>query len=280
MDKTALNFLTEVLGTEGARALQRTAQKEPSLGSVLIPRAALAWIHGREGFEGRVPGVANSYLKFNKSEAGYAGIVTLPDVNYEFAGATAEHVAAALAVAVGAGTSKDRGVRDLTLMRLGKSIDVLVKAQAEVKKLTIVEESSEESEESPDMQKAGTERPGQTHRPTPQAGAIGPQAPISTQPGSGTKSSASAAASPGAKPKGLPKPSKAGKMGVTKSEMYRPCPDCGSRHFNGTQFKGCMCVREFAKYVKSTAYGDGVVLEFMPSFDRNAMLILRKALKD
>lgn len=129
MKKSAVDFLTDVLGAEGAKALSRTATKEPALGALLVPRAALAWIHQTDAFEGVVPGIPNSYLKFQKSEKGFTGIVTLPELNYEFAGTTPEHVAAALAVTVGSDLSEIGAVRDVTLSRLGKSIEVLVKAQ-------------------------------------------------------------------------------------------------------------------------------------------------------
>lgn len=130
MKKSAVDFLTDVLGTEGAKALSRTAAKEPSLGALLVPRAALAWVNQTDTFEGLIPGIPNSYLKFQKSEGVLTGIVTLPELNYEFTQTTPEHVAAALAVTVGSDLSEIGTVRDVTLSRLGKSIDVLVKAQS------------------------------------------------------------------------------------------------------------------------------------------------------
>ena len=96
MRDSALQFLTGVLGVDGARALARTADREPALEPLLVPRTALAWLRDRPDFEGLIPGQRNSYLSFQKSEQGYAGVVSLPETNYEFLGATPEHLAAAL----------------------------------------------------------------------------------------------------------------------------------------------------------------------------------------
>lgn len=128
MDSIALNFLTELLGTEGAKALARSATKEPILGHLLVPRTALSWLQRQDDYEGTVPGVPNSYLKFAKSDKGFTGLVTLETVNYEFADAAPEHLAAALSVSVGSGVPSPSGLGDLTIQRLGKSIDLLVGA--------------------------------------------------------------------------------------------------------------------------------------------------------
>lgn len=135
MEKSAFDFLTAVLGTEGAKALARTAHKEPTLGALFVPRAALSWVNHQKAYEGSIPGIENSYIKFAKSESGFSGIVTFPNINYEFTNASSEHLAAALALTLGTNLSSARSVRDITLVKLGKSIDVLVEAQGVTRKL-------------------------------------------------------------------------------------------------------------------------------------------------
>ena len=135
MEKSAFDFLTAVLGIEGAKALARTAHKEPQLATLFVPRAALSWVNHQKAYEGSIPGIENSYIKFAKTESGFHGIVTLPETNYEFSNATAEHLAAAMSITLGANISSARVVRDVTLVKLGKSIDVLVEAQGLARKL-------------------------------------------------------------------------------------------------------------------------------------------------
>jgi hypothetical protein len=265
MDAKALKFLTEVLGTEGAKALARTTVREPALAKLLVPRAALSWLSQRESYEGVVPGIPNSYLRFQKSEDVYSGIVTLTDTNYEFSKATNEHVAAAVAVAVGVDLAQNSAVRDLTLVRLGKSIDALVKAQQVAKDLpkSLAEE---------DLDK-GVEAPG------PAAGPVQPKEP--------EDSSTPAAQGVGGRQLVGQKPKritslrvKVPALKVEKSEMDRECKVCGGHQFSGGTFKGCLCFRDLKKHVHTNVYSDGVVLEFDSGFTTSAYTALRKNLKE
>jgi hypothetical protein len=245
MKDTAFSFLTGVLGTDGARALRKAADREPALEPLLVPRAALSWILQRSHYEGKIPGVSNSYLKLDKSEAGITGVVSLQDTNYEFSQATPEHVASAMSVSVGIDLANRMPVKDLLLVRLGKSIDALVKAQALTKQFV-----------------NKIELPGATAKPTKQIEPIQAMQP--------TKQTA--------KPK-LPKKPKIPALKVEKSEAGRECEICGGTQFEGTQFKGCLCFRELSKSVKTTAYGDGFVLEFSAGIDYESAYALRRAFK-
>lgn len=250
MRDVALQFLTGVLGTEGARALARQAEREPDLAAVLVPRTALAWLQDLDKHEGNLPGVDTSYLKFSKNGVGYGGVVNLGDINYEFQNAGQEHLAAAIAVAVGQGGTTTPAVRDLILARLGKSIDALAKAQVLVKAL-------------PRVLKA--DLPGTTAKPREQTEPEGP-----TQPQKQARN---------ARPK-LPKSPKLPGIKVEKSEAATPCAVCERNMFNeALKFEGCMCWQDLAKHVTTTVYNDGVVLEFKPSYPAGAWSPLRKALK-
>lgn len=128
-------FLTSVLGPEAAQALMKAAEREPALGFLLVPRAALAWLTGRTRYEGVVPGMPNSYLRLEKTEKGWGGIITLPESNYEFCDSADTHVAAAISLAAGVDPESKAEIRDHTLVRLGKSVDALVEARHLIKKV-------------------------------------------------------------------------------------------------------------------------------------------------
>lgn len=135
MDSTVLAFLREILGVDGARSLLKAADREPAIGFIVAPRAALAWLAPKTSYEGSVPGVENSYLKFRKSEDGYTGVVTLAESNYLFESASQAHVASAIAWASGVSNMETVEIADKTLAKLGKAIDALVEAQLLAKKV-------------------------------------------------------------------------------------------------------------------------------------------------
>lgn len=131
-------FMAAALGTEGARALRKAASREPQLADVLVPRAIVGWLDfsTQYEYEGAIPGVENSYVRFEKTEKGIDGVISLSSGNYSFSGASVNHLAASIALALGLepGTL-DVGIRDTVLARLGRSIDTLAKAQAVMKEL-------------------------------------------------------------------------------------------------------------------------------------------------
>jgi GNAT superfamily N-acetyltransferase len=124
-----LDFLTDVLGAEGARALVRASEQEPILRGLLVPRAALAWVHNTNEFKGFLPGTKAS-LEFKKSEKGLSGSLDLDGTPFEFVDSSPQHLAAAISVAVGVDTV-EAAPKDGALVKLGKSIDTLVGVRAE-----------------------------------------------------------------------------------------------------------------------------------------------------
>lgn len=139
MNDRAFSFLTGVLGKDGAQALKKAAQKEAGISSAVVPRTILSWISlaTRYEYEGGIPGVDNTYLQFRKTEGpGYSGAVSIGDEVYSFQNASMFHVAASVAVALGVDDTRiDSKVRDMTVTRLGKSIDTIVKARIAVQEL-------------------------------------------------------------------------------------------------------------------------------------------------
>jgi predicted GNAT family acetyltransferase len=139
MNERAYSFLQGVLGRDGAEAFNKAIQKESSLSSAVVPRAILSWLNlaTKYDYEGGIPGVENTYLQFTKSEGpGYSGAISIGEDVYSFNNASMYHVAASVAVSLGLDNTKlDANVRDMTVGRLGKSIDTLVKARVALNEL-------------------------------------------------------------------------------------------------------------------------------------------------
>lgn len=125
------DFLIAVAGPSGAQALLKATERIPGLESVIVPRALVAWLNlvARTGFEGPIPGSPNSYCRLQKGEHGYTGAVTVGDFVHSFEDNTVLHTAASLAVSMGINSiPSDVGAEQL--QRLGKSLDLLIKAKA------------------------------------------------------------------------------------------------------------------------------------------------------
>lgn len=139
MDSGA-DFLVAVLGQQGADALRKACQRDPSLVDVLVPRAILGWLRCNDfAYEGGIPGLENSYLDFEKNEGGsYDGHVSLPDTEglLDFQGAGLAQLAATVAAALGISVgSADPRLRDQVVVALGKHIDHLAETQIELVEL-------------------------------------------------------------------------------------------------------------------------------------------------
>lgn len=266
-------FLVGVLGDDGARALQKAAERSEALGNALLPRTILSWVTmaSRYEFEGALPGVSNSYLQFKKTEGpGFSGAISIGDDVFSFQNATLFHVAASVGVAIGCDAEPvDPDLRDLDLARLGKSIDVLARARVVAKEMekiggnrgeNVHPDPDSESEKRSAAQIGKTELPGMTAKPRAQQG---PQAPAQPQ---------MQTAQPKPRPK-LPM------LKVAKSEMEAKCRMCGEPQFLGTRFRGCFCFASMAKSVKTTSTPEGLLLEFRGEWDRESIETLMGALR-
>lgn len=133
MSDRASSFLIGVLGEDGANAFKKALSNGGSLQSAVVPRAIISWLDQamvHESYSGTIPGLTQP-LEFRKSEKGYTGTIGIGEARYTFKNATSYHVAAGIAVALGLEKTRiDSQTRDVTLQRLGKSIDVLVKARS------------------------------------------------------------------------------------------------------------------------------------------------------
>lgn len=127
------SFLRAVLGEEGASALQKASRRSQELEAAIAPRALLSWLTfaADNEYEGEIPGVEDTYMQICKTETGFTGQVSIGDSFHSFEDESVYHVAASLAVAMGLDNEEfDPRLKDLDIARLGKSIDLLVKARS------------------------------------------------------------------------------------------------------------------------------------------------------
>ena len=249
MNVKGRHFLSRILGVDGSEAMARAVDRHEPLESVLLPRAILSWIKavGPFGHDGSIPGVADSHLKFSKNEEGFAGSVNIYDFVYEFEKASVFHLASSLALALDVDPT-GIGIKDLDIERLGKSIDMLVKA-------TIVKE--ELAKVKAPEQAGGAASPIQPI----QAVAPAPVAPATPKMAEAPKM---------AKPKvKLPIPSK---IKVTKSEMSYKCGLCGRGSFLDSTYVGCSCLAELAKSVHSDTVTNELTLG--DDWDKDSIMVL------
>src|SRR5688572_26210858 len=131
MDPRRLSFLEAVVGPDGARALAKAVQ-DPALEWAIFPRVVMAWLEvaGTADYDDALPGVDDTKLTFKKSEAFFTGSINIGSDVYTFDNASLFHVAGSVAVALGSDADPSPALKSsTTLSRLGKSIDLLVKAR-------------------------------------------------------------------------------------------------------------------------------------------------------
>jgi hypothetical protein len=127
-----LQFLQAVVGEDGARALSKAAERAVELDQAIFPRTILAWldVHSSYGHEGVVPGIDSVPFQFKKTEKGFDGSIAVNGEMHCFRDASLDHVAGCVAVALELDHERiSSQVRPEQIMKLGKSIDLLVKSQ-------------------------------------------------------------------------------------------------------------------------------------------------------
>lgn len=266
-------FLASVLGQDGASALLKAASRSEELENALLPRTILAFlgIVARSDFEGEIPGIDNSYLEFKKNDKAYSGSITIGEEVYAFDQASLYHLAASIAVAIGADHERvDPSLRDLDIARLGKSIDLLAKARVVTNELL-----SKKTTQAPKVGAAA-------HPIAP----IGEDVPAPPQ--TGVQKKPEAYGGDVKAPAGVPKPPGAPKLPrvqksvlrVSKNQADLPCPVCSGLQFKLDTFVGCLCFQELSKGVKSLKNNDGYVLEFNADWGQDEILTLVESLRE
>lgn len=258
-------FLDAILGTSGAQALLKAVERNPSLETVLVPRTLVAWLNlaVRESFEGAVPGAPNSYVRLTKSESGYTGAVTVGDFVHTFDANTVLHVAAALSVSMGVRDAiNDVGPEQL--QRLGKSLDLLVRAKAlsevlgdDLQKATVWEHLARQKEIT-----AKVELPGQAGQPGEPEPPTGPDPQKKAPAGQGSK-------------KFQPKPAmQKRELKLRGQDLESRCRECGGQQFREQRFQGCLCLRSLAKSVCVRQESNELWLEFGSGLDQDEVQIV------
>lgn len=128
----AQSFMKSILGDDGHTAFEKMSKRAPALATLLAPRTVLSWLAtaSRINYEGEVPGVHNSYIALSKSEGGFSGAIVVGSSRHVFEATDILHVAATLSYALGIQDIElDPTLRSTDISKLGKSIDLLVKAK-------------------------------------------------------------------------------------------------------------------------------------------------------
>lgn len=291
MDDIKYKFMEGVLGPHGAGALKKAAERSKTFENALVPRTILAWlgVYARSDYEGDLPGLENTYLAFTKHENVYSGVISIGSQDYSFESAPLFHLASAIAVSLGVEDERvDPSLRALDLAHLGKSIDVLAKAQAVSRARE--EELDEELEK-------GQELPGQAAAPKEATSALMPKAPETKDPrppkptvanlgqpkqpqmqplapiGPSVHAPATTAANQVAAPQKAIKLPKLPTVKLKRSEADHKCPVCDRAQFKDDALVGCLCFRGLSKAMKATKTNDQFVITFGADWDEEAISV-------
>lgn len=264
MSTPSIEFLKQVLGEDGQKAFEKAETRVPTISAVLAPRAIVSWLSTavRVHYEGIVPGLENSYITLQKSSNGFTGAITVGDTVHAFERADLLHVASAIALSLGLeGLQLDPRVKGTDISKLGKSIDLLVKARVIANS---IEKDLVKNFASPVFK---IELPGKAAAPKEPKEAEIPQAPMSIAPSTNKlKPNAGLA--------------KTKELVIKKSEAGCACPECGLAQFRKDRFIGCICFRALAKSVTTKAIGDDYVLTLpRVTWDEDTIETLMQALK-
>lgn len=264
MDERKYSFLKAVLGTDGASSLKKAADKYGELEGAIVPRAIMAWLGlaARSDFEGGLPGVDDSYLDFTKNEDGtYSGSIAIGEGIFPFQNANVFHLAASIALSLGASLETDN-LKDVDMVKLGKSIDVLVKAKYV------------------DTEVLAKALPGPAHAPSvrgaprppspPQKQIDKPELPANQKPKQAPKEAPIPKHKiPKLKVK-LPKTT-AKSFDIPEKAIKKECKECGLPLVKNERFVGCLCFRDMARYVSLTKTEGGYSIAFGKTLDEDAI---------
>ncbi len=105
-------------------------ERNPGLESIVLPRTVIAWLTAvSDGHCGSIPGVPNSLLSLSKSDSNYNGTAAIGDFVHSFDSNSLLHIAASISVSLGATNIQDSSINPEQIQKLGKSIDLLIKAK-------------------------------------------------------------------------------------------------------------------------------------------------------
>lgn len=290
------DFMKSILGEDGQQAFEKMIKREPGIGALLAPRTILGWISTVSGihFEGEIPGVTNSYIALSKAEDGIHGAVAVAGIHHSFDGANILHVAAALSHALGVQNIEiDPGLKSTDISKLGKSIDLLVKARTiahvaeeEMAKFALSPTKMTQHGDFHIVHTPGHQYPysiqhstsGQVvqsgianlksaqviakwhaSRPVMKTELPG-QVAAAREPIKQVPAEAPMAKQPPTQKPPIQKSARRELM-VKHEETGKPCPTCGQQLFKSKEFVGCLCFRALAKSVQTREGAGGLVLQ-------------------
>lgn len=203
-------FLKYALGPRGAKILSTLAKHSTEVADILASRVVIGWLN--HGDIATLPPSIDFPATLSKSESGWSGRASLNGMVHQFSDVSTEHVAAVVSMIIGL-PAKSIRVNNLDLARLGKTIDLLVKAQTM-------------SHDAPDRGAHAGHIEADAH-----------EAPVG----------------PSKKPRLPKKPKplqpKTNALNLTKQEAATKCGVCMAGQFQGARFTGCHCFRELHKNV-------------------------------
>lgn len=240
-------FLKEVLGDIGYHALNNAVNRTPVFKPLILPRTIFSWVNtvGNLGYEGEVPGIANSYISLTKSESNYKGALTVNDELVHFDNSNILQISATLGMAIGTAPLSINGtVKPKDVAKIGESIDLLVKSEIIRKsKLSKLEKEEGKAVSAPPNPRDKSFMPSPAITPQKkQPNIFGSKKPYQKD--------------------NLALGQNQSKLKITKSESERSCEECGDKHFNKDKFQGCACIEEIAKSFTANKTLDGYILLF------------------
>jgi hypothetical protein len=260
MDTRRLQFISGVVGVDGASALAKATSQSADLEWAIFPRVVMAWLEvvSQGEFNDHLPGVAETKLVLKKGESDkFSGSINIGEETYWFSDVSLYHVAGAVAVALGGDSDRVPELRSSALAKLGKSIDLLVRART-LRKVQARQNGGGAK---------GAGLPGVAAAPkAPQ----GPQPPVEKQPQNSIPGAA-AGTKPTAKLPVSKPTAKKPTLKVVKSAAKMTCVACGDQQFRNDRYVGCLCFRDLAKSVKTTITHEGYILEFGSNWDADAL---------
>ena len=266
------SFMDAVLGSDASNALAKAAQRSATIANIIGPRTIVGWsnLASRWSYDGTVPGLEDSVLRFEKTENGLTGIMSIGDVQLDFEDAQPENLSAMLCVGLKCSPdlSKSEGATVKAMGQLGETVDLMIKVRAVTLLKTEPKCNCKKCTEAKckchchDVEK--TELPSKMAAPKPPDEPVGAMAPVATTP------RRTAIKKPVA---GMIK-----SLDLNDRHMGTKCSVCDSTSFRDGEFRACFCLRELAPFVKSEYIDNGVRLTFGDEWSAHARILLKDIL--
>lgn len=250
MDQRQLNFLTAVLGSNGAKVMAQLSESSEVVRYATVPRTIVSWIDSNSNYNANLPGT-DINLTLIKNESGFSGQFN----SIEFESVSLERAAATIAVGLGVNVSPSK-LKDIDLAKLGKTIDLLVKAQQGA---------------ASDGNAGGL---AQGHHPAKGAVPVTGKDVVAVKP---IEPEGPKLADPTTK---KPLGNKGAKMALSEEESNKVCKVCkGKQKDDSGNIKGCHCVRDLSSGLTVKKTETGYEVEFGTGWDAAAIAIFTSRIK-